>query len=362
MPENNKVDPALLKYWQDAGFPQYTPREDTIIEIKSKEPLKTQKEASKEKSRYFDTFRGALDRLESSWNNGTDPIKASLDSGLATFIPGLQIGQMAYDIHKGYNHLTSNDGYKKTINSFKLGDYGKGTLSLLGDVLDLTSLIPSINNTKLNGQERLRKSMYRNISPFGYGNLFPGDTPKKQQIKKFLTDTFSVKHLDTNSIPKWITNLQRNKEAQNKPLGPAKLNTNTMLEFRDQAYRKALKLPERKETIKIYKNNPDGTVSYDIDAINKIREQLGSPSTPSASVFKADKFGRVGDYITMNGGYVNKVETPEGIFMIDKWDLHPFEDGRSISPWLSNHFPIIRKLNVSKLLGMDEFTLKHKVQ
>ena len=161
MPENNKVDPALLKYWQDAGFPQYTPREDTIIEIKSKEPLKTQKEANKERSKYFHPIKGATERWNSSWSNNTNPVKASLDSGLASFIPGLKMAQLAYDGYKSYNNLVSDNGYRKTVNEFKSGNYGKGTLSLLGDILDVTSSLDPAEEALFKSKEYVLKPFLR---------------------------------------------------------------------------------------------------------------------------------------------------------------------------------------------------------
>lgn len=195
----------------------------------------------------------------------------------------------------------------------------------------------------------------------GYGNQFPGDTPRKRQYFNWAKEVIIPSKIDTDQAPKWKTRLQNSPDSREVNSG---FNKAAIAEFRDQAYRKTLRLNPRDNHNNIYIDNPDGSVSYDEGVVNKIRKEYGADpiDIPDGWVVK-EKYPSYSDYVTMNGGFVDKVTTPDGIYMVDRFDLHPFRDEyRSAWKWGTKHLPFIRNFNTSKFLGMDDFLLKHKVK
>lgn len=314
-------------------------------------PIIKDEELRKKQDNYWHPIKGAIERWKSSWNNGTNPIKGALDANLLSLVSGLSLAQTAYDVKQAKEEV------KAAYNSAKQGDFiGLGLLS--------GSMLLSLLGAKKAGndlQERARKAMYQKITPLGYGNEHPFITKSRwAEIREWVADIVSGRKIDTNDIPKWKTYLENYSSMDSH--GRIGLNNKASAEFRDQAYRKALRLNPRNKSKNIYTKNPDGkTYSYN-ENVEKIRKETNSGPTPSSDSF-ISKSGPVGDYITGNGGWVSKVEGPDGsIYMYDKWDLHPFSDHRTIWKWGSKNIPGLRKFNASKWLGMDEFVLKHKVK
>lgn len=315
-------------------------------------PIIKDEELRKKQSNYWHPVKGAAERWKSSWNNGTNPIKAALDLNLLSLVPGLNLAQVVYDTNQ------TKEDVKTAYNSAKQGNFTDlGLLS--GTILvDLLGAKKATNDL----QERARKSMYQKITPLGYSNQHPSDTKsKKKQFFEWITDVVSGRKIDTNEVPEWKKNLENfSPEKIDSKIG---LNSKAYAEFRDQAYRKALKINPRNESKNIYTRNADGkTYSYN-ENVEKIRKETNSNPTPSSDIFVPDSKGNIGDYITGNGGWVSRIEEPDGsVYMYDKWDLHPFSDGRTLWKWGSKNIPGLKKLSVSKILGMDEFELKHKVK
>lgn len=304
-------------------------------------------------SNYWHPIKGAGERWKSSWENGTNPIKGALDLNLLSLVPGLNLLQAAYDATQTKENITN------TYRSAKQGDY-KATAFYGGSVLlDLLGAKKAGNDL----QERARKSMYQKVTPFGYNNSIASDTKsKRKQIFEWATDVLSGRKIDTNKVPEWKVNLSNhNSEKIDFTTG---LNSPALAEFRDQAYRKALRLSPRNESNNIYKLNADKkTYSYDEDVISSIRKKNNADPIPSKEkILSPDDKGNYGDRYTLNGGYVSILDTPNGIYMYDKWDLHPFSDYRTIWKWGTEHIPGLKNFNASKWLGMDQFILNHKVK
>lgn len=98
---------------------------------KSSSLIKADEETQRRRDNYFHPIKGAWDRWKSSLENNTNPVKAVLDHGLGSFIPGLNIGQAIYSAVQSYNNLTSDNGVKKTEELIKEKD-PKAILSLIG--------------------------------------------------------------------------------------------------------------------------------------------------------------------------------------------------------------------------------------
>lgn len=321
--------------------------------------LLTAKEAEQRRKNYFHPIKGAWDRWKSSLENNTNPVKAVLDHGLASFIPGLNIGQAIYSAAQSYNNLTSDNGVKKTERLIKEKD-PKAILSLIGDAMDISGIAGS-RLAANDLAERTRKAMYLHITPVGYGNRFPGDTSRKRQYFNWAKEVMIPSKIDTDQVPRWKTMLQDSPDSREiKVVG---LNKAAIAEFRDQAYRKTLRLNPRDNHNNSYIDNPDGSVSYDEGVVNKIRKEYGAdPIDIPDGWAPNEELPKYLDYVTQNGGWVDKVTTPDGVYMVDRFDLHPFKDDRSAWKWGSKHVPIIKGFNASKLLQMDDFLLKHKVK
>lgn len=314
-------------------------------------PIIKDKEIRNKGSNYWHPIKGSWERWKSSWDSGTNPIKVALDLNLASLVPGLNIGQTIYDANQ------TKDNVKQTYKSIKEGDYKNAAIAGGAIILDLFGAKKAGNDL----QERARKSMYQKITPLGYGNQHPSDTKsKRKQVLEWAGDVISGRKIDTNDIPEWKRNLENFEAGKINP--KTKLNNKANAEFRDQAYRKALRLNPRDENRNIYTKNADEkTYSYNKN-VEKIRKETNSGPTPSSDSFISES-GDVGDYITGNGGWVSKVKEPDGsVYMYDKWDLHPFSDDRTLWKWGSKNIPGLKNFNASKWLGMDEFILKHKVK
>lgn len=179
---------------------------------------------------------------------------------------------------------------------------------------------------------RARAVAYNNITPYSYGNQDLGTF----QIRKFpeIVDTakefFTPKKIDV-SYPKW-----KQRYDQHLAAHPEEANLGTMfdydnitlpaaMEMRDQAWAKAMRQPSSDRwTANIYKDNGDGTVSYDLDAVDAIRTKYGSGAFSgeiSEHPFDPNAYA---DNITTNGGGVNITKNPDGTYrMQDIWDTQP---------------------------------------
>lgn len=207
--------------------------------------------------------------------------------------------------------------------------------------------------------DRGRKAFYRHITPFGYGNSV-SNTPKSQEIKNTLKETFlSLGRQDVDGPAPWMRNV-------NSGLleGQFRNSSATNIRLRDQAVRKAMKLDPRRTEPQIYVENPDGTYSYDVEAINKIKNQTGG-ATINGNFSSNDlqlKSGAYGDYFTGNGGYVGVTRDGTGTYMEDVWDLQPFQDEyRSLWTWGTKHIPGLKNFEGIQFLRGNPFKVKHKL-
>ena len=147
-----------------------------------------------------------------------------------------------------------------------------------------------------------------------------------------------------------------------------------MLDFRNQAWTKAMRqnAPEHQ----LYLNNPDGTVSYNLEYVNPKSYRYN----PTTKKYEGTGWnGQIGsqpdvgmkyfDSVTGNHGGVGIVSKPNGGFaadtryIVDKWDLHPFaESNRTLSPFITKHFPKFSKnFEAVDFVGGNPFVLKQKI-
>lgn len=244
----------------------------------------------------------------------------------------------------GIRNLVTDNGVNKTINHFNNEEYGKGSLSLLGDVLDASPLIggskaiykggkalyngSNIHDVSKNlwkytdigrwlSAENRAKYAYVTISPEGYNRPFKRgfDFIKSWALDKPININNPNWKLSDNLlvyIPEWIgsTPADRLKVAH---MG------------REDAWRIYNRLTPRHG---IYISNPNGTYSYNLDRIKSILH------TPEELVEPLHWHNKI-DYLTGAHGNLwtisqdipgqshgNKINYMQHIE--DMWDIHPF--------------------------------------
>lgn len=180
---------------------------------------------------------------------------------------------------------------------------------------------------------RARAAAYNNVTPFSYSNNNLGSYKinKRAEIKDMAKDFFTPGKIDT-TYPKWKKrydeHIAKHPEDASKYLeyDYDNISAPAMMEFRDQAWAKAMRQPDNDRwAAKIYKDNGDGTVSYDLDAVDKIRTKYGSGEF-SGEVSEGLNGIGFDDNITTNGGGVNITKNPDGTYrMRDLWDIQPMK-------------------------------------
>ena len=179
-----------------------------------------------------------------------------------------------------------------------------------------------------NGQI-LRNAVYDNVYPFSYGRA-AGSGSKKRQIANAIIDFLNPSYeFNSEILPKALRNA-----------GVTEADATNMA--RDQAWRKAMRIPSRPGEPQIYKPNGDGTFSYDYNAIdnlvekaNNIRQDNGlleikDQDRPYAIPAQEPKVGEsilIEDpTLGKNGGHGTLTHNKNGTYSFyDKWDLHPLE-------------------------------------
>lgn len=177
----------------------------------------------------------------------------------------------------------------------------------------------------------LRKRIYRYMTPFGYINqdVAGMSVNHNKEIKNILKSYLNPLEFfkGTKETPFWM--LDNDLSVMGVP--EFGLTGEARAIFRDDAFRRALKLKPRSK-INTYIENPDGTVSYNLDYINKIRKETGGRE------FDIDDFeywnkraGQKyvdGDVVTSNGGFVDAKLSDDlsTLTISDAWDLQPFKD------------------------------------
>lgn len=199
--------------------------------------------------------------------------------------------------------------------------------------------------------------------PAGYKNNPVGKSNMQRAVdalKDFVNPRWKF---NPEATPKWYNELA----SQSGTI--MDMNWPTIAEFRDQAWRTAMRVPLRKDQLPIYQINdeiipsqrfslfgpPERTYSYNLDNVNAIRRQYGSPN--AAFVTNTGNSKGVNDMITGNGGYVGRSFDPKTkeIHMTDRWDAQPFSDERTSSKVLSKIMP---NFEIVEAFGGNPFTLK----
>lgn len=222
----------------------------------------------------------------------------------------------------------------------------------------------------------LRKRIYRNMTPFSYANQnFPKwKIDHNKEIKNILKSYLNPLEFfkGTKGIPSWMVD--------NNPsimrLSEFGLPGEARVILRDDAFRRALKLKPRFK-INTYIENPDGTVSYNLDYINKIRKVTGGREFNIDDFIYQDK--RAGqnyvdfDVVTSNGGFVDAQLSDDlkTLTISDVWDLQPFKDVerlpnsgnlRKISKFMNKYdpnFEFLDFINGNPFLLKQDFKINH---
>lgn len=178
---------------------------------------------------------------------------------------------------------------------------------------------------------RARDAIYNNVTPYGYGTPDMGayTTSKPKELAKALGEFLMPKRKINTTYPRWKKRydnfLTIHPEEAHRYIAYDYDNITlpAIMEMREQAWAKAMKQPKSKRwTDYIYKDNHDGTYSYDLDAVDKIRTKYDGNKFSGAP---SDEVGQPRDNITTNGGNVRLIENEDGtLSMYDVWDLHPF--------------------------------------
>lgn len=177
----------------------------------------------------------------------------------------------------------------------------------------------------------LRKRIYRNMTPFGYINqdVAGMSVNHNKEIKNILKSYLNPLEFfkGTKETPFWM--LDNDLSVIGVP--EFGLTGEARAIFRDDAFRRALKLKPRSK-INTYIENPDGTVSYNLDYINKIRKETGGREFDIVDFEywnkRAGQKYVYGDVVTSNGGFVDAKLSDDlsTLTISDAWDLQPFKD------------------------------------
>lgn len=281
--------------------------------------------------------------------------------------------------------LLAGTAIDKAANDIKIN--GKSTVEHISDKTNLPEWAVNLGIGTIGGIgfekgvmnplfSRARAALYRNVIPIGYGNQsmrFSG-LSKSDELKNTIKEFFSPKKLDTDLYPEWYYKTKSNwsiDRADKLDLLPG-----AEVDFRDAAYRKALNLKPRLDN-DIYIDNLDGTVSYNLDLIDKQRFNQFNPKnllikSPRGFALKGEKPWVTGDWVTGNGGHINARWIDDNTVEIeDIWDVQPFQDfnripdlfvkmGNSninISNLMHKYFPNFEVINT---LGGTPFKLKQQ--
>ena len=224
-----------------------------------------------------------------------------------------------------------------------------------------------------------RNAAYNQVTPLSYTSDKSWGINKPKEfalaIRDYLNPFFK---LNSNKTPRWRKRLEKRHNLYDDYI-KYDLKKGSAFEFRDQAWRKAMRIPEKEGTLSIYTDNGDGTFSYDFDNINAIRQKYnslqldGMPKFVTANdplalggqtvvytphIQSGESF--IGfDHITTNGGFGKYTRNNDGTFTFeDVWDLQPFKDkDRRLMPVPR----FLRNIEVVKFFGGNPFTVKTKI-
>lgn len=231
---------------------------------------------------------------------------------------------------------------------------------------------------------RARAAIYNNVTPWSYKDDAAMGTYKirhGQELKDAAKEFLTPGHIDTY-YPKWRQRFDEHMALHPEEASQGGITLDydyfsrpSIMEFRDHAWAKAMRQPynPRLAQDNIYLYNGDGTYSYDLNAVDRIRKKhgLGEFSGEISEHSKGPQYG-FEDSITDNGGGVNIRKTPEGLYrMTDVWDIAPLQF--YLDNWISK-LPMslqdvlktekgrkivnkIKNMDVVKPLGGDPFTL-----
>lgn len=231
-------------------------------------------------------------------------------------------------------------------------------------------------------------SAYQNFTPLSYQNQPKFGIKKGRELRDTVIGFITGRHLnDTN--PAWkkrlLEYIEAHPEAAQNYSNPSGLSLKGTINFRDEAWRLATN--KNKYKGKLYKLNPNGTYSYDLNEVERIRAATGStPFKGGNIVLKGNTPENVGipitrianDPVTFNGGFVSVETIPERLIssnnqyylgtpsytIRDVWDLQPFKDsfrsfgGKVVHKLMPKK---LKNMEVLKALGGNPFVLEQKI-
>lgn len=360
---------------QDAAFARFAE------EHKDDKPSTDTRTSAQRNRDYWHPIKGVADRYRTAKDNNTDlfsqlatkfdyPLYVAAALPLANELmiaKGLGgIGSYLTVLgRQGLNYLSAYLGSKagkKALgavgnaidNNFNLSNFG-----VLGqDVGEVAGMgLGFTASDQLTG-DHIRRALYNNLSPYGYGNANEVGINHNLELTNAAKDIFNplrwkelYQRTSVNGEPVWMTNMKgrpvtlKDGTVISNPnhlyvtdeafgSGDNMINGRTMMQFRDDAWRKAMRLRQRPGH-DLYVSNGDGTYSYNMDYVNRVRRANGDyefdvmevPRTP------ADRKAAYGyyepiDQVTGNGGFTNEWQfNPDGTYSFtDIWDLQPFLD------------------------------------
>lgn len=257
--------------------------------------------------------------------------QAMRDAGML-FSPTRVLGTVA----SGFEYAPWNTENPGVFGNDEMGQALNNTMDIVASPAVAKITGRGLSSGYDNTMARVRAAAYNNITPFAYGpdfNIGTFKINKSREIKDAAKDFFTPKRIDT-SYPNWKRRYDEHIARTPEEADMANMydydviTAPAWMEFRDQAWAKAMRQPESDRwTANIYKDNGDGTVRYDLDAVDEIRKKYDS-SEFSGAITEHRKGAKYGyeDNITTNGGGVNISTTPEGYYrMQDVWDIAPMQ-------------------------------------
>lgn len=272
-------------------------------------------------------------------------------------------------LRTGFEYAPWNPDNPGITDNSEMGNAVNNTLDLL-----LSSLAPKATVESANmaiKSQRARDALYNNITPWSYrdnARLGTYYINKGNEIKGTVKDFLTPGKIDT-SYPKWKRrydeHLAQHPEERTtyNMYDDDTIFTPAIMEMRDQAWAKAMRQPDSPRWQRnIYKDNGDGTWSYDLDAVDEIRRTHGGGEF--SGLPSGNGSGGFADNITTNGGGVNITEYPNGYYrMQDVWDLHPLPElikkyfSDVSNPYIKKGLDKASEIDLVKFFGGDPFKL-----
>lgn len=255
---------------------------------------------------------------------------------------------------------------RKLASQYTDNPYYKAAAGALGGAVSGIALPTALSSTL---KTQIVPRIYHYASPANYHDT---GRPHSEEFYKIFRSLIKGEKINVNDVPEWVTDPRL---VIRIPKSNDVIPNKAAIKFRDDAYRLALKLPERTKETAIYPEldgtntyvqNSDGTYSFNMPHINELRTRYGG--NEFTGEIARTSSGKTFDNITGNGGFVNVTQDSNGNFVMkDIFDVQPFLLSSAL-PFKNDKLlygiskamhKIYPKFEMISSIGGKPFTLKH---